>query len=138
MKSMREKQTPNHPICVFPKNPSFLFSLCGRSRTLAVTFSSDTAICPEGSYCRLLITSSHSRSYTSTSPHKFIIYGNCFPEISIRKARAALDGESMDCTSSHISVACQGLPSSENQKEPTTVLSHFLSLYAQGRIFKNL
>ena len=109
-----KNKTPKHPIFVCSKNPSFLFSPCRRSRPSAVTFSSDTTTCPEGNYCMPLITSSHSRSYTSTSPHKSITYVSCFPEISIRRARAALDGESTDCTSSHISAACLGLPSSRN------------------------
>lgn len=86
MKYMREKQTPKHPIRVCPKNPSFLFSPCRRSRSSAVTFSSDTATCPEGSYCMPLIISFHSRSYISSSPHKSIIYSSCFIEISIRRA----------------------------------------------------
>lgn len=69
----------------------------------------DKAILSAGSCCMALITSSHSCSYTTTSLHKSIIYGSCFPKIGVRKASGVLDGESTDGTSFPISLACLGL-----------------------------
>lgn len=42
------------------------------------------------------VTSFHGWSHTSASLYKSIIYGSCFPKIDSRKARAALNAESMD------------------------------------------